>query len=61
MIWVWFTQGNRSTNLYLQIYDFFLRSNISHPETDKVIGFIIFHNLVSPPFSGVRQIERQEY
>lgn len=62
MIWAWYTQGDRTTNLYLLIYAFFKkRCSISHKGTDKVIGFIIFHNLASPPFSSVKQIERQEY
>lgn len=40
---------------------FFFFFLFKHKGTDKVIGFIIFHNLASPPFSSEKQIEGQEY
>ena len=62
MIWAWYTQGYRTTNLYLLVYVFFFFFFLfKHKGTDKVIGFIIFHNLASPPFSSEKQIEGQEY
>lgn len=60
MPWAQYTQSYRTISLYSLIYAFFLKMHYATLRS-KVIGFIIFNNLASPPFSHVKQIERQEY